>query len=105
MLSGTKYIDLLSGMSPGRCKDIFMQMYPNDTTYAMGVYNRLKEERNNLKGAIKNQVTRAAEERRKLESLSDIKPEELEEKIKSIDSTLKDIFMIRGSLNNAKLVS
>ena len=103
MLSGTKYIDLLSGMSPGRRKDIFMQMYPNDTTYAMGVYNRLKEERNNLKGAIKNQVTRAAEERRKLESLSDIKPEELEEKIKSIDSTLKDVFMIRGSLNNAKL--
>mgnify|MGYP000959189630 CR=1 FL=1 len=102
VLSGLKVPDLLSAMPISRRKDIFMQMYPSDTDYALGVWNRLKEERNSIKGAIKNQIARYTEENRKLETLNQYTIEELEKQVRNIEDTLKEAFLLRGSLEGAK---
>lgn len=104
ILSGIKVPDLLSAMSAGRRKDIFMSLYPNDTDYALSRFNLLKEERNNLKGAIKNQVNRYTEERRKLDMLSQYSVEQLEQQIAGIEVTIKDALLLRGALANAQNV-
>lgn len=103
VLSGLKVPDQLSAMSTLRRKEIFMRIYPNNTDYAVGVYNKLKDERNSLKGAIKNQVTRYAEENRKLETLSGMTIGELEDQVKYIEEELKHALLLRGQLENAEM--
>lgn len=103
VLSGLKVPDLLSAMSTLRRKEIFMRMYPNDTDYALGVFNRLKDERNSLKGAIKNQVTRYAEENKKLETLSTMTVDQLEKQVKEIEEELKHALLLRGQLENVNV--
>ena len=98
VLSGLKVPDLLSAMSTLRRKEVFMRIYPNNTEYALGVFNRLKDERNSLKGAIKNQVTRYAEENKKLETMSTMSVDQLEEQIKGIEEELKYALLLRGQL-------
>ena len=103
VLSGVKAQDLLSMMPVNRRKDIFMHLYPNDTDYAMGVFNRLKTARNELKAQIKNQVTRYAEENRKLETIAGCGVEELEARIRSIENELRQSLLVRGSLEQVKV--
>lgn len=98
VLSGLKVFDLFSNMPSNRRKDVLMWLYPNDTNYAMGVYNKLRTERNELKAAIKNQVGRHAEENRKLNSIAECGIEELEHRIKTIEGELRQSLMVRGSL-------
>lgn len=98
MLSGLRVTDLLSGMIPAKRKDIFMQVYPNDTEYALGVYNKLKTERNELKAAVKNQISRYTEENRKLAEINEYGIDELEVRIKTIEVELRDSLLVRGSL-------
>ncbi|EBV8434180.1 hypothetical protein AVA65_08010 [Salmonella enterica subsp. enterica serovar Minnesota] len=103
VLSGLKIPDQLAAMSPMRRKEIFMRIYPNNTEYALGVYNKLRDERNSLKGAIKNQVSRYAEENRKLETLSGMTVGELEDQVKYIEEELKHALLLRGQLENAQM--
>lgn len=103
ILSGLKVPDLLSAMGPQRRKDIFMRIYPNNTDYALGVFNKLKEERNNLKGAVKNQVSRFAEENKKLEMLVQMDVQQMEEQIRFIEEELKHALLLRGQLEGAEL--
>lgn len=103
VLHGIKILDRLSAMSPGRRKDIILQVYPNDTEYALGVYFKLKQERNDLKAAIKNQVARYTEENNKLARINQLGIAELENRIKQIDTDLKNSLLLRGQLESAKL--
>lgn len=98
VLSGLKAIDLFSNMNPNRRKEVMMWLYPNDTQFAMGVYNKLKVDRNELKAAIKNQVSRYTEENRKLQHIADCGIDELESRIKAIDNELRQSLLVRGSL-------
>lgn len=98
ILSGLKVVDCFSSMTPNRRKEFLMWLYPNDTSFVMGVYNKLKIERNELKGAIKNQVVRYTEENRKLQNIAECGVEELENRIRLIDSELKESLLVRGSL-------
>ena len=101
--AGLRISDRFSAMSPARRKDLIMQVYPNDTDYAMGVYNKLRNERNDLKAAIKNQAQRYAEEHRKLQAINECGVEQLEQRIKNIDDELKQAVFVRGQLENAKI--
>jgi energy-coupling factor transporter ATP-binding protein EcfA2 len=98
VLSGLRVVDLLSLMSPGKRKEIFMQIYPNDTDYALGVWTKLKNERNELKAAIKNQIARYTEENRKLAEINEYGIDELEVRIKTIEGELRDSLLVRGGL-------
>ena len=103
VLSGVKLMDLFSNMPIARRKDIFMWLYPNDTQYAMGVYNKLKTERNELKAVIKNQVARYTDENAKLQQIAACGVEELESRIKAIDEELRQSLLVRGSLESVRL--
>lgn len=98
VLSGLRVVDLLSLMSPAKRKEVIMQVYPNNTEYALGVWNRLKTERNELKAAIKNQITRYTEENRKLAEINEFGIDELEVRIKTIEGELRDSLLVRGGL-------
>lgn len=98
VLNGLRVTDLLSGMTTTRRKEIFMQVYPNDTSYALGVYNKLRVEKNDLKGAIRNQVQRYTEENRKLNEITQFGVDELENRIKTIETELRESLLVRGSL-------
>jgi energy-coupling factor transporter ATP-binding protein EcfA2 len=102
-LSGLKVYDLFSNLTPARRKDILLWLYPNDTTYAMGVFNKLKSERNELKAVLKNQVSRYADESEKLKRITECGVDELEARIKHIDEELRKSLLIRGSLEEYKI--
>jgi hypothetical protein len=103
VISGIRIADRLSAMTPARRKDVLMQIYPNNTDYALGVYGRLKSARNELKAAIKNQVARYTEENRKLSYINECGVEELERRVKGLDEELKQSLLLRGSLESVKL--
>lgn len=103
VLSGLRITDLLSLMSPGKRKEVFMQLYPNDTDYALGVWNKLKTERNELKAAIKNQIARYTEENRKLAEINEYGIDELEVRIKTIEGELRDSLLVRGGLEGIQV--
>ena len=98
VLSGLRVVDLLSMMSPGKRKEVIMQVYPNNTDYALGVWTKLKTERNELKAAIKNQIARYTEENRKLAEINEYGIDELEVRIKTIEGELRDSLLVRGGL-------
>lgn len=103
VLNGIKMIDRFSTMSPNRRKEIILQIYPNDTNYAMGVYNKLRQERNDIKGAIKNQIARHTAESNKLSVINGCGVEELERRVKEVDSELTKALLLRGRLESSKL--
>lgn len=100
---GIRMLDRMSAMPISRRKDIFMKVYPNDTRYALGVYYKLKTERNDLKSAIKKQIERHAEENRKLTHIQEFGEEELDRQIKAIEHELKQALLMRGQLESAKI--
>ena len=102
VLNGLKILDRLSAMSPNRRKDIIMAVYPNDTSEALDVYQKLKTERNELKATIKNQVARFTAENAKLQQITAIGTAELEARIKLIDEDVAKSLMMRGELANIK---
>jgi hypothetical protein len=103
ILNGLKMVDRLSAMSPNRRKEVILQVYPNDTEYALGVYSKLRQERNDLKSTIKKQIERHTEENRKLSTLSNCGVEELERRIKQVDQDLQSSLLMRGRLESAKM--
>lgn len=100
VLNGVKIADRLSVMSATARKDLLMQVYPNDTNYALNVFNKLRVERNELKAAIKNQLSRYAEESRKLKEIDEVGLDELERRIKGMEHELKECLLLRGGLGN-----
>lgn len=102
-LTGLKVYDLFSNLTPTRRKEILLWLYPNDTSYAMRVFNKLKTERNELKAVLKNQVSRYADESDKLKRITECGVEELETRIKYIDEELRKSLLLRGSLEEYKI--
>lgn len=103
VLNGLRISDLFTVMKPTQRKEILMQVYPNDTDYALGVYNKLRAERNNLKGAIRNQILRYTEENSKLQTINECGVEELEYRIKEIEVELRQSLLVRGNLEGIKV--
>ncbi|TQH48083.1 hypothetical protein [Pseudomonas aeruginosa] len=103
ILSGLKPNSLFSAMPVAQRKDFFMFIYPNDTSYALGVFNKLKTERRELAAAIKNQVMRYTEESAKLKQIAECGPEELERRVKTIETELRESLLVRGGLEQVKV--
>lgn len=103
VVNGIKMADRFSTMGANRRKDIILQIYPNDTSYAMGVYNKLRQERNDIKGAIKNQIARHTAESNKLKVINGCGVEELERRVKEVDNELTRSLLLRGRLESARL--
>lgn len=102
VLSGLHITDLFNGMSPAKRKDFLMDLYPNDTTYAMGVYGKLKEEWNSLRGALRNQISRYAVEKQTLETLNKLSEDELLSRVATLDEEIREGLLMVGRLSLAK---
>lgn len=102
VLTGLHITDMFNVMSPARRKDFLMDLYPNDTTYAMGVYTKLKEEYNNLRGALRNQISRYAIEKQTLETMAKMSEEDLLNRVNSLDDEIKEGLLLAGQLGGSK---
>ncbi|AUR80921.1 DNA double-strand break repair Rad50 ATPase [Vibrio phage Aphrodite1] len=98
-MSGLKVNDLFTTLSTAVRKQIIMDMYPNDTRYAVNVYNKIKSELRNCVGAIKNQHHRLAEENQRKEQLMGKKVPELEQDIEKLDTRIKEAMVLSGALD------
>lgn len=104
-LNGCKVNDLFTMLSTAARKQIIMEMYPNDTRYAMTVYNKIKAELRNCQGALKNQHKRLAEENQRKQQLMETSLPELEAKIESLDTRIKEAMVLSGALSHVNDVS
>lgn len=102
VLTGLHITDMFNVMSPAKRKEFLMELYPNDTTYAMGVYTKLKEEFNNLRGALRNQISRYAIEKQTLETMTKMSETELLSKVNALDEEIKQGLLLSGQFGNAK---
>lgn len=103
-MSGLKVNNLFTTLSTATRKQLFMDIYPNDTRYALNVYNKIKAELRNCIGAIKNQHKRLAEENQRAATLSSTSIPELEQKIGDLDNRIKEAMVLSGMLANEQNV-
>lgn len=97
-LNGLRTNDLFTFLSPLKRKELIMEMYPNDVTYAVNVYNKIKAEHRNTEGAIKAQIKRLAEEVDRVNAMETMSDEELDNRIKGIEQEIKDALVLQGTL-------
>jgi|AGFT01.1.fsa_nt_gi hypothetical protein len=102
ILSGLHITDLFNSMSPAKRKDFLMDLYPNDTSYAMDVYGKLKDEWNSLRGALRNQISRYAIEKQTLETLNKLSEDELLSRVATLDEEIREGLLMVGRLSLAK---
>lgn len=98
-MTGIRAKDLFTLLAAGTRKQIFMDMYPNDTQYAFKLYNKIKEELRNTIGALKNQHFRLSEEEDKAAWLQESSIEEIESNIESLEQSIKDGMVLSGVLS------
>lgn len=100
-MSGLKTADLFTNLSTGSRKELLMDLYPNDTSYALGVFKKLCTGLRETDGAIKNQVKRLTEEQEKMSQIQGMSEEELEQKITYLEFELKEALLLQGMVSGS----
>lgn len=100
VLTGLDVRDLFTTLSAPRRKDILMAINPNDTSYAIKKYDKLKSNHNALKGGLKTQRQRLAVEEGRLSQLINLDAEKLNNEIKIMDNQIKNALIIHGELQH-----
>lgn len=101
VFSGMYPIDLFTNMSPAKRKDYLMALYPNDVSYAMARFYKIKDEYNSLRGALKNQIARYTAEKTNLDAVRNMSETDLLLKVNTLDEEIREGLVLLGSLNNA----
>lgn len=86
-------------------KFLLMDLYPNDTKYALIVYNKIKSAYSDTVGALKNQSQRLIEEQQRVSALGGKTKEELLHDISQLDKRINEIVYLQGELNGTANVS
>lgn len=102
VVSGLDVRDLFTTLSAPRRKDFLMTINPNDTTYALQVFDRLKSNYNSLKGGLKQQRQRLVVEEGRLKQLASLDPEQLQIEIRQLDDQIKNALIIHGALSSVE---
>lgn len=105
ILSGLRINDRFSILPETVRKDFLMELYPHDTKYATGVYDKLRQAYNETSGAIRNQTKRLVEEKQRAVLIESKTVEEIEAEIANLDKQLSDALFLQGALANADNVS
>lgn len=100
VITGLDVRNLFTTLSAARRKEFLMGINPNDTSYALKVYDKLKSNLNALKGGLKTQRQRLAVEEGRLVQLASMEPEKLQEEIRIMDDQIKNALIIHGTLQN-----
>jgi DNA repair exonuclease SbcCD ATPase subunit len=104
VITGLDVKDLFSTLSAVRRKDFLMSVNPNDTSYALKMYERLKSNHNALKGGLKTQRQRLVVEEGRLTQLATMDPVKLQEEIRILDDQVKNALIIHGQLQEVQSV-
>ncbi|QDB70304.1 putative SbcC [Aeromonas phage CF8] len=100
VLTGLDVRDLFTTMSAARRKDFLMSVNPNDTSYALKIFDKLKNNYNAIKGGLKTQRQRLVVEEGRMTQLASMNVDELQKEINLMDEQLKNALLIHGSLAN-----
>ena len=100
ILSGLDVRDLFTTLSTARRKDFLMTINPNDTTYALKVFDKLKSNLSTIKGGLKTQRQRLVSEESRAKQLASLSPEELQKEISLMDNQIKNALLIHGMFSN-----
>ena len=82
VITGLDVRDLFTTLSAPRRKDFLMAVNPNDTTYALKVFDKLKSNLNAIKGGLKTQRQRLVVEEGRLSQLAGMEPDKLQQEIR-----------------------
>lgn len=104
IITGLDVRDLFTTLSAPRRKDFLMSVNPNDTSYALKVFDKLRGNLNALKGGLKTQRQRLVVEESRLSQLAAMDADKLQEEIKTLDAQIKNALIIHGSLQSIKRV-
>lgn len=99
-ITGLDVRDLFTTLSSARRKDLLMAINPNDTTYALKMFDKLKSNHNALKGGLKTQRHRLVVEEGRLAQLAALDSEKLQDEIRVLDSQIKNALIIHGELQH-----
>ncbi|QEP52427.1 hypothetical protein D9_0220 [Aeromonas phage D9] len=102
VLTGLDIRDLFTTMSAARRKDFLMTVNPNDTSYALKRWEKLKSNHNTLRGGLKTQRQRLVVEEGRLTQLAAMDADKLREEIANLDTQIKDALVLHGKLANVK---
>lgn len=100
VITGLDVRDLFTTLSSARRKDFLMAVNPNDTSYALKIYDKLKSNLNALKGGLKTQRQRLVVEEGRLSQLAGMEPERLQVEIRVLDDQIKNALLIHGELQS-----
>lgn len=98
IISGLDVRDLFTTLSTARRKEFLMSVNPNDTTYALKIFERLKSNLSAIKGGLKTQRQRLVVEEGRMASLAGLEPEALNKEIAAMDDQIKNALIIHGEL-------
>lgn len=102
VITGLDVRDLFTTLSSARRKDFLMAINPNDTTYALKVFDKLKSNLNALKGGLKTQRQRLVVEESRLSQLAGMEPDKLQVEIRVMDDQIKNALIIHGQLQSVQ---
>lgn len=97
-ITGLDVRDLFTTLSSARRKDLLMAVNPNDTSYALKMFDKLKSNHNALKGGLKTQRQRLVVEEGRLSQLAALESDKLQSEIKQLDDQIKNALIIHGEL-------
>lgn len=100
VITGLDVRDLFTTLSAPRRKDFLMAVNPNDTTYALKVFDKLKSNLNAIKGGLKTQRQRLVVEEGRLSQLAGMEPDKLQQEIRVMDDQIKNALIIHGQLSH-----
>lgn len=100
VITGLDVRDLFTTLSSAKRKEFLMAVNPNDTSYALRVYDKLRSNLNALKGGLKTQRQRLVVEESRLTQLASMDPTKLQEEIRVMDDQIKNALIIHGTLQN-----
>lgn len=98
ILTGLDLRDLFTTMSSLRRKEFLMAINPNDTSFGVKVFNKLKTNYNSIKGGLKTQHQRLAVEESRMNQLASMDVVELTKEIAIMDEQLKNALVLHGTL-------
>lgn len=102
VITGLDVRDLFTTLSSARRKEFLMAVNPNDTTYALKVFDKLKSNLNALKGGLKTQRQRLIVEEGRLSQLAGMEPDKLQQEIRVMDDQIKNALIIHGQLQHVQ---
>lgn len=102
ILTGLDVRDLFTTLSAARRKEFLMAVNPNDTSYALKVYEKLKSNYNTIRGGLKTQRQRLVVEEARLTQLATMDAEKLEIEIAQLDTQIKDALVLHGILSGVE---